>query len=51
MQITDYIKTYPLAISPNLADDVNYLSATVSFKYKMYEFALKNASNTTNTVT
>tara|TARA_B110000483_G_scaffold78198_1_gene97485 strand:+ start:442 stop:1068 length:627 start_codon:yes stop_codon:yes gene_type:complete len=33
------------------ADDVNYLSATVSFKYKMYEFALKNASNTTNTVT
>jgi hypothetical protein len=33
------------------ADDVNYLSATVSFKYKIYEFALKGASNTTNTVT
>ena len=33
------------------ADDVNYLSATVSFKYKIYEFALKSASNTTNTVT
>ncbi len=33
------------------ADDVNYLSATVTFKYKIYEFALKSASNTTNTVT
>ena len=33
------------------ADDVNYLSASVTFKYKIYEFALKSASNTTNTVT
>ena len=33
------------------ADDIDYLSATVSFKYKLYEFALKGASNTTNTVT
>ena len=33
------------------ADDVDYLTATVTFKYKLYEFALKSASNTTNTVT
>ena len=33
------------------ADDVNYLSATVTFKYKIYEFALKGASRTTDTVT
>jgi len=33
------------------ADDVNYLTATVTFKYKIYEFALKGASNTTDTVT
>ena len=33
------------------ADDVNYLSATVTFKYKIFQFALKGASNTTNTVT
>ena len=33
------------------ANDIDYLSATVSFKYKLYEFALKGASNTTNTVT
>ena len=33
------------------ADDVNYLSATVTFKYKIYEFATKSASRTTNTVT
>ena len=33
------------------ADDVTYLSATVSFKYKLYEFATKGASRTTNTVT
>ncbi len=32
-------------------DDVNYLTATVSFKYKLYEFATKGASTTTNTVT
>ena len=33
------------------ADDVNYLTASVTFKYKLYEFALKGASNTTDTVT
>jgi len=33
------------------ADDVNYLSATVTFKYKIYEFALSGAGTTTNTVT
>ena len=33
------------------ADDVTYLTATVSFKYKLYEFATKGASRTTNTVT
>ena len=33
------------------ANDIDYLTATVSFKYKLYEFALKGASNTTNTVT
>ena len=33
------------------ADDVNYLSATVTFKYKIYGFATKSASRTTNTVT
>ena len=33
------------------ADDVTYLSATVSFKYKLYEFATKGASRTTTTVT
>ena len=33
------------------ADDVNYLSATVTFKYKVYEFATKSASRTSNTVT
>ena len=33
------------------ADDVNYLTATVSFKYKLYEFATKGATRTTNTVT
>ena len=33
------------------ADDVNYLSATVTFKYKVYEFATKGASRTSNTVT
>ena len=33
------------------ADDVSYLQATVTFKYKVYEFALKSASNTTTTVT
>ena len=33
------------------ADDVNYLSATVTFKYKVYEFATKGAGRTSNTVT
>ena len=33
------------------ADDVTYLSATVGFKYKLYEFATKGASRTTTTVT
>ena len=33
------------------ADDVSYLSATVTFKYKIYEFATKSASRTSNTVT
>ena len=33
------------------ADDVSYLSATVTFKYKVYEFATKGASTTSNTVT
>ena len=46
---------FPTALSglsfDQQADDVNYLSATVTFKYKVFEFALKNASSTTNTVT
>ena len=33
------------------ADDVNYLTATVTFKYKIYEFATKGATRTTNTTT
>ena len=33
------------------ADDVNYLSATVTFKYKVFEFATKGAGRTSNTVT
>ena len=33
------------------ADDVTYLSATVTFKYKVFQFATKGASRTTNTVT
>ena len=33
------------------ADDVNYLTATVTFKYKLYEFATAGASSTTDTVT
>ena len=33
------------------ATDVDYLTATVSFKYKIYEFATKSASTTTTTVT
>ena len=32
------------------ANDVDYLQATVSFKYKLYEFALKSAFRTTETV-
>ena len=46
---------FPTALSglnfDQQADDVNYLSATVTFKYKIYEFALKGASRTTETVT
>ena len=46
---------FPISLSSlnfdQAADDINYLTATVSFKYKLYEFALKGASNTTNTVT
>ena len=46
---------FPTALSglqfDQQANDIDYLSATVSFKYKLYEFALKGASNTTNTVT
>jgi hypothetical protein len=45
---------FPTALSglnfDQQADDVNYLSATVTFKYKIYEFALKGRQ-TTNTVT
>ena len=33
------------------ADDVSYLTASVTFKYKIYEFATKGASSTTDTVT
>ena len=33
------------------ATDVDYLTATVSFKYKIYEFATKSSSRTTTTVT
>jgi len=50
-----FADVFPTALSGlsfnQQADDVNYLSATVTFKYKIYEFALKSASNTTNTVT
>ena len=46
---------FPISLSglnfDQQADDVTYLSATVSFKYKLYEFATKGASRTTNTVT
>ena len=46
---------FPTALSglsfDQQADDVNYLSATVTFKYKVFEFATKSASRTTNTVT
>ena len=45
---------FPTALSglnfDQQADDVNYLSATVTFKYKIYEFALKGRQPT-NTVT
>mgnify|MGYP001487429310 CR=1 FL=1 len=33
------------------ADDVNYLTASVTFKYKLYEFATKGATKTTNITT
>ena len=46
---------FPTALSglsfDQQADDVNYLSATVTFKYKVFEFATKSASRTSNTVT
>ena len=46
---------FPSALSglnfSQTADDFDSLTATVPFKYKLYEFALKGASNTTNTVT
>ena len=46
---------FPISLSglnfDQQADDVTYLSATVSFKYKLYEFATKGASRTTTTVT
>ena len=46
---------FPISLSSlnfdQQANDIDYLTATVSFKYKLYEFALKGASNTTNTVT
>ena len=42
---------FPTALSglnfDQQADDVNYLSATVTFKYKIYEFALKGRQPTT----
>ena len=33
------------------ANDIDYLTATVTFKYKVYEFATKSASRTSTTVT
>jgi hypothetical protein len=33
------------------ATDIDYLSASVTMKYKIYEFAVKGASNTTVTTT
>ena len=46
---------FPISLSglnfDQQADDVTYLSATVSFKYKLYEFATKGSSRTTTTVT
>ena len=47
--------TFPTALSglqySQQATDVDYLTATVTFKYKIYEFATKNASTTTTIVT
>ena len=46
---------YPISLSgldyDQQATDVDYLTATVTFKYKIYEFATKSASTTTTTVT
>ena len=46
---------FPIALSGlefnQQADDLNYLSATVTFKYKIFQFATKGASRTTDTVT
>ena len=45
---------FPIALSAlqftQQATDVDYLSATVTFQYKLYEFATKNASSTTTIV-
>jgi len=45
---------FPVSLSSlnfdQAADDINYLTATVSFKYKIYEFADKGKT-ATNTVT
>ena len=45
--------TFPSALSglqyDQQATDVDYLTATVTFKYKIYEFATKGASRTTET--
>ena len=45
---------FPISLSglqfTQQATDVDYLSATVTFQYKLYEFAAKNASTTTTTV-
>jgi len=47
--------TFPSALSglqyDQQATDVDYLTATVTFKYKIYEFATKSASTTTTVVT
>ena len=45
---------FPISLSglqfTQQATDVDYLSATVTFQYKLYEFAAKNAPTTTTTV-
>ena len=52
VRFSDVLNQHYLVLDFNQqADDVSYLTATVTFKYKLYEFVLKSASNTTNTVT